>query len=195
MFAPGDRLEIDHFLMKCVYTEYVYVNQTLMEEAIYIHVPVHVHVPVLHLDFGRNEKERRRRTKAIDGGVGGRSMVILNLSYAGKRLAARMSDTNLTVNRLIIALLNFHIPPPSLEEEMEESITGRTDVARGDHPEFGSQKMQKTQAKDAMMTYLPAHCIAHSAISHAPPVRRLLWPRVLLPQAASSLRSISVAAL
>lgn len=69
-----------------------------------------------------------------------------------------MSDTNLTVNRLIIALLNFHIPPPSLEEEMEESITGRTDVARGDHPEFGSQKMQKTQAKDAMMTYLPAHC-------------------------------------
>ena len=70
-----------------------------------------------------------------------------------------MSDTNLTVNRLIIALLNFHIPPPSLEEEMEESITGRTDVARGDHPEFGSQKMQKTQAKDAMMTYLPAHCI------------------------------------
>ena len=86
-------LEIDHFLMKCVYTEYVYVNQTLMEEAIYIPV----HVPVLHLDFGRNEKERRRRTKAaIDGGVGGRSLVILKLSYAGKRLAARISDTNLT---------------------------------------------------------------------------------------------------
>lgn len=153
--ATGSK-SIIHFLMKCVYKEYVYVNQTLMEEAIYI--PVHLPVPVLHLDFGRNEKERRRRTKAIDGGVGGRSMVILNLSYAGKRLAARMSDTNLTVNRLIIALLNFHIPPPSLEEEMEESITGRTDVARGDHPEFGSQKMQKTQAKDAMMTYLPAHC-------------------------------------
>ena len=42
-----------------------------MEEAIYIPV----HVPVLHLDFGRNEKERK--TKAInDGGVGGRSLVI-----------------------------------------------------------------------------------------------------------------------
>ena len=179
--------------MKCVYTEYVYVNQTLMQEAIYIPA----HVPVLHLDFGRNEKERRRRTKAIDGGVGGRSLVILNLSYAGKRLAARMSDTNLTVNRLIIALLNFHIPPPSLEEEMEESITGRTGVARGDHPEFGSQKMQKTQAKDAMMTNLPAHCsFRHFPSPHAHhPVRRLLWPRVLVPQAASSLRSISVAAL
>lgn len=147
MFAPGDRLEIDHFLMKCVYTEYVYVNQTLMEEAIYIHVPVHVHVPVLHLDFGRNEKERRRRTKAIDGGVGGRSMVILNLSYAGKRLAARMSDTNLTVNRLIIALLNFHIPPPSLEEEMEESITGRTVWREGITRSLGVKKCRKPKLK------------------------------------------------
>ena len=45
--ATGSK-SIIHFLMKCVYKEYVYVNQTLMEEAIYIPV----HLPVLHLDFG-----------------------------------------------------------------------------------------------------------------------------------------------
>lgn len=71
-----------------------------MEEEIYIDVYRYRYFIFISTGI---MKERRKEKAAINGGVGGRSLVILKLSYAGKRLAARISDNNLTVNRLIIA--------------------------------------------------------------------------------------------